>query len=218
VSIGTFLPANTTSATIRFRSVSDYSIESLMPVASLTAVEWIAGDGVSNVINLASLGRLDITGSRGGARGDLEASVQVFGSGRVSSFQVNGLFNEGALFTNGDIGAITLGGINSSVISAGALEVIPADELANVASFRIKGIAGFAGNLFTHSLVVAERFGSIVVQKVDPGGASVRGFVADEIGSYHRIGGPRLSNLDDPTDFTPGGQVDLVGQYLVRIV
>jgi cyclophilin family peptidyl-prolyl cis-trans isomerase len=219
--VGALLPDNTARVAISLGRVSDYAFESAMPVASLQAVEWLDTDGREEVLNFTTLGKLSITGARGVARGDLQSSVQVFGSARVDSFSVTGFFQAAAFSTNGDIGAITLGGIDRGIIAAG--DVTPVQTAGqttdgDIASFRIVGIRGYTDDLFIHSLVLAEKFGSIVVQRVDDAGPTTRGFVADAIKSYNRIGGPKLRNLDDPVALNPDGQADKVGNYVVGIV
>jgi cyclophilin family peptidyl-prolyl cis-trans isomerase len=217
--IGAFLPANTTGATITLGRVSDYNFESAMPVTSFTAQEWIDTDDVRNELTFLSLGRLDITGARGGVRGDLQADVRVFGSSDVKSFRVAGFLQEGGILTVGDVGSIVLGGIDRSNIGVGATPFFQAGISlgdADLGSFSIKGIAGYTGNLFIQSQISAQTIDSVVVQKVDVAGGT-SGFVADAISRYNRIGGPRLANLDDPTVLIPEGVADSAGQYLVRI-
>jgi cyclophilin family peptidyl-prolyl cis-trans isomerase len=217
--IGAFLPANTAGATITLGRVSEYRFESAMPVTSFTAQEWLDADGAEDALTFLSLGRFDITGARGGVRGDLQAEVRVFSSSEVKSFRVAGFLQEAGILTIGDVGSIVLGGIDRSNIGVGVTPLfqagIPLGD-ADLGSFSIKGIAGFTGNLFIQSQITAATIGTATVQKVDSTGGS-SGFVADAISRYNRIGGPLLGNLDDPATLNPVGVAENVGQYFVRI-
>lgn len=218
--IGALLPANTTGATIKLGRVSDYALESSMPIASLTAVEWLDTGGLHESISALSLGKLDITGARG-VRGDLQAGLSVLTSTKVQSIRVAGFLQDSGIATIGDVGSITLGGVDGGDIVIGSLPVLQSDARigdGHLGSFVIKGIAGYTGNHFIDTRVIAETIGSISVQKVDSSGAVTSGFVADAISRYNRIGGPRLSNLNDPSLLSPSGEADRVGQYVVTVV
>ncbi len=215
--VGAFLPSSATSATINLRRVSDYDFESLMPVASLTAIEWLDTGGLDETLSFHSLGRLNITGAKNVARGDLQANVNVTSSAAVASITVAGLFQNSTVTTIGNIGAIALGGIHSSNIFAGtsARPTVLGDFVDDrtISSFVIRGVAGFTGDLFVDSQVAAQTIGAIGVQKVAPAnGGTAFGFVADVIRSYNRVGGARLANLAAP------GALDVATDYRVTVL
>ena len=215
LTIGALLPANTTKAAITLGRVHDYTLESSMPIGSLTAVEWLETTGSEEALSLLALDKLTITGAKGGPRGDLQASVNIAASTPVGSITIAGLLNAATITTAGDIGSVTIGGMNESNIFAGTLArpALLTDFFADriISKFTIKGIAGFTGDLFAGSQVAAQEFGTISVQKVDPtNGAVPFGFVADVIKSYNRVGGAKLSKLEDPATLDTAGDYRLV--------
>jgi hypothetical protein len=217
LSIGALLPDNATKATISLRRVSDFTFDSAMPIASLTAIEWLDTGGVDETLTFFSVGKLNITGAKNTARGDLEANVNVTGATAVSSIRAAGLLEGAVITTVGDIGTILLGGMSGSSIFAGtaARPTALADFFSDqtISKFTIAGIAGFAGDLFVDSQVAAQDIGTISVRKVATANeGSAFGFVADTIKSYNRIGGAKLARLDAPAS------LDLAGAYRVTIL
>ncbi len=213
LSIGAFLPANTTAATIRLGSVSDFNFESLMPIASLTATEWLDTGGLDETLTFLSLGKLQITGAKNTVRGDLQASVNVTGTAAVGSIVVAG-FLENARVTIPDGGTILLGGIRSSTVFAGVTELPSVlgdfSDRGTISKFVISGIRGFTGDLFVDSHVSAQNLGAVVVRKVAPDNSgSAFGFIADVIQSYNRVGGARLARLDAPAALDAAGDYGL---------
>ncbi len=215
LAIGALLPTNTTKAAITLGRVHDYALESSMPIGSLTAVEWLETTGAEEALSLLALDKLTIAGAKGGPRGDLQASVNVAASTSVGSITIAGLLNGATITTAGDIGTVTIGGMNESGVFAGTLARPAglADFFADrtISKFAIKGITGFTGDLFAGSQVAAQEFGTISVQKVDPtNGVVPFGFVADVIKSYNRVGGAKLSKLEDPASLDAAGDYRLV--------
>ena len=223
LAIGAFLPANTTKAAITLGRVHDYSFESSMPIGSFTAIEWLDTAGPGETLNFLTLDKFAVTGAKRGPRGDLQASVNISGATGTGAFTIAGLLKNSTVTTAGDIGTMTLGGIDHSRVFSGtsARPAVLGDFFAerSIAKFIIEGIAGFAGDLFTDSQIAAQNIGAITVQKVGTSGAAgAFGFVADAIKSYNRIGGPKLKGLDAPLALTPAGQADKAGDYLVTIL
>ncbi len=213
--LGAFAPNPLTKAAITLGRVHNHSIESSMPIASLSAVEWI--DTTAARSSVLSLGRLAIT------RGDFQGDLDIGGDAPLASLSVAGFLKNSSITTAGNIGAVVLGGIDHSSLFAGVTARPTAlGDFVNsrtLSSFTIKGGAGLTGDLFIESQVAAEKIGAIVVRNVSGAGASDFGFVADAIQSYNRIGGPRLSRLDNPARFTPASEADSVGEhYLVTIL
>jgi cyclophilin family peptidyl-prolyl cis-trans isomerase len=217
LTIGAYLPANTTKATVTLGRVQDYSFESYMPVRSLTAVEWLDSDDLPETLSFLSLDTLSITGAKNVARGDLQASVEVVGGTSVGSITVAGFLTASTVTTVGNIGSITLGGIEQSSVFAGTTarpaELDDFSAARTLSKFTIKGIAGYVGDLFIDSQVAAQTLGSVSVQKIGTtGSAGAFGFVADVIKSYNRGGGSRLSNQSLP------GTFDGTGDYSVTVL
>ena len=68
-------------------------------------------------------------------------------------------------------------------------------------------------NTFVDSQVTAAVISKISVRGVDTAsGDSAFGFVADKIGKYSRVDGPRFSNLTEP------GTKDVAGNYQLLIL
>ncbi len=214
--LGSLLPDNATKATIKLGRVQDYSFESYQPIASLTAIEWLDVAGGDDTIDALSLDKLTITGAKGGPRGDFEANVELAGATPLASLTVAGFLKNATVHTPGNIGKVTLGGIDHSSIFAGT-DARP-DELTDftaertIASFTIKGIVGVT-DLFIDSQIAAQNLGTISVKGVDTdSGAGDFGFVAEAIKSYNRLGGAKGTMLEGP------GVTDSEDSYLVRLL
>jgi len=217
LSLSALLPANTTAATVKLGRVSDFDFEPAMPVASLTAVEWLDTGGLGEELDFYSLGRLAITGARGIARGDLQADVHVSSNLAVSGFSVAGMLDGAKVTVAGDIGSVVVGAIRGSQVFAGTtLRPTTLGDFSaerTISQFTVRGIAGFVGDLFIDSQVAAQNFGRISVQQVTAGNSgSVFGFVADAIRSYNRAGGARLAGLDTPAN------LDVATDYRLAIL
>lgn len=187
--IGAVLPANTTPVTIKLGHVTDYSLESAMPIASLTAKSWVDQSDVSGTvapdsIKAPSLGVLQVAGEFGA---DLTLTENV----PLKSVVIGGLLNRSTIKTAGNIGTVTVGGIYNSNLLAG-LDARPdsVDDFAEartIQSFTIVGMADHRTELFTNSLLAAQTLGAVKLKGVVKGGAGDFGLVADVIKSYSRM-------------------------------
>ena len=214
--LGSLLPDNATKATLKFGRVQDYSFEGYQPIASLTAIEWLDVAGGDDTINALALDKLSITGAKGGPRGDFEANIELSGVTPLAALTVAGFLKNSTVHTPGDIGKVTLGGIDHSSIFAGTdarpVELSDFIDERTIASFTIKGIAGVT-DLFIDSQIAAQNIGTISVKGVDTdSGTGDFGFVADAIKSYNRLGGAKGSKLEEP------GAVDRTDDYLVQLL
>jgi cyclophilin family peptidyl-prolyl cis-trans isomerase len=209
--IGPVLPDNSVKAAITLKSVTDFSIESAMPIASLTVGGWTDTAGsVDDSILAPSLGALTVNGNFG-------ANVTLFDDVPTASLKVTGRMDNATFHTAGNIGAISLGSISSSRILAGVdarpTSLSDVADARSITSFTITG-AG-STNLFTDSLVAARTLGTIVVKGVTPGdtgSATDTGFIADSIVSYSRLGGPAKANMTTAQTF------DDLGDYVVQVL
>lgn len=222
MSIGVFAGAEKTPTRLSFDQVRDLSLDSTMPIASLTASEWLDTTGVHDAIVATSVKTLNITGKSGtgsaAVRGDLEANVDITSSSAVNTFRVAGLLNEATVRIYGNVGSVSLGGIVNSNFLVGA-NVLPdsaADfvEHRTVGSFKINGVPGVS-DLFISSTVAAAQFNNILVRGVDGDSSTEKfGIVAEAIKSYNRVGGGKLSAGELKED----GPHDEVVNYQVLIV
>ena len=204
------------TATLSFGRIQDLRIESLMPIASVRAVEWLDTTGENDLIFAPSLKSLHITGAEG-VRGDLEAGVVLTTQATFSSLSVSGVLKDATIRTNGSIGSVNVGALDHANFLVGATE--RPDELSDFAveaainRFFVRGVSDVSAS-FVDSQVAASRFGNIkIAGSIEPAGdAGDFGFVADAIKRYNRDGAPRLARLDAP------GEHDRAGDYAVRIL
>ncbi len=201
---------------LTFGRVEDLSINSQARIDSLTAVEWLDTDSQTDLLLAPSLKKLAITGATG-VRGDFEADLAVNSpTGKLSSMRVAGFVNDSEIRILGNVGNVTLGGIENSTFLVGALE--RPDDITDfigkrtISKFEVTGVDG-SGPSFLNSTVAGSTFSKISIQEVDgASGAEEFGFVADVIRSYNRDGAVKLSRLNSP------GFVDPLGKYGVRLV
>jgi hypothetical protein len=214
--IGSVLPDNSVKAAITLGGVTDFSIESDMPLASLTTKFWHDTAGTAkDAITAPSLGTLKVTGNFGA---DITLSDVV----PTTSITITGLLQLATIKTAGSIGAVTLGGIAYGNVFAGvdARPHLLGDftDAQTIQSFTLTGITGYSGTLFVNSQVAAQTIGAIKVKAVSAlGQGSDFGFVADVIKSYSRTGNPGTlpvtrSNLTAPQI------VEDLGDYVVQVL
>ena len=208
--IGTFLPTNSTAATIKIGSVTNYSLESDQPIATLTVASWRDTGGADDQLIAPSLGTLTVIG-------DMEANVTIEGRAAITAFTVGGFFrNATFLAEKAGLGSVTLGGMDHANLFLGT-DDRPATlgdftKTRTLTSFTITGTAA-AGKVFIDSQVAAAHIGAISVLRVDPAsGSGPFGFVADTIASYVRDGAAPLTNLSVPADTIT------TGNYLVKLL
>lgn len=188
ISIGAF-PIATQKVSVTLGNVQDYSFQSDMAVSNLTAKSWL-NDEVNtsaNLIAMASLGSIKVAG-------DLEASVSIAGTAKVSLFSVGGALRGSTVKTSGDVGVVTVNDLEQSQFLVG-LTTRP-DDIGDfvtgksIAKFTVKGT-------LEDSSVSAATLGAVSVAAVsETAGTSVGGFYADAIKSYVRKGVVKLANLD----------------------
>ena len=197
--------------TITLGNVQNFSLQSDMPIATLSAKSWIDTAGSANdAITAPSLGALRVGG-------DFEADVTLSEDALTSAIAIKGFLRNSIFKTDGNIGSIILGGITGSRIFAGVdsapTTLASLADARSIAKFTIAGITGSTANLFVSSQVVAKAIGEISVQRVaQTSGAGDFGFVADVIKSYARLGGPTRLNVTTPQTF------DDLGEYSVRVL
>jgi cyclophilin family peptidyl-prolyl cis-trans isomerase len=210
--IGAPLPDTTVKGAITLRNVNDFSLQSAMPLASLTVAKWTDTTGTANdTITAPSIGLLKATGN-------FEADVDLSDdSATPTSVAIGGFLRNATLHTAANFGTITLGAIEKSSVFAG-VAARPASLAAftephTIQSFTIAGIKGATTPLFVDSQVAAQTIGTIKVQGVSTAtGGSDSGFVADVIRSYSRTPGVTKSNVAAP------GVFDDLGNYQVRVL
>ena len=206
ISIGK-LPANITSnPSLTFHKVTDFSIESLTRIKSLSAAKWLDKDGVRNRIQAPGIGSIAILGN-------LEANIALKSANSLGSLHVGGFLRNASLKALGNIGDVSLGGLDHAEIFAGvsARPVSAGDfaQLASIASLSVSGV-GNASQSFIASNVAAAHIGPVFV--VGIGGADHLGkfgIVADSIASYNRENIVTSGQLEAPQIFDKRGRYSL---------
>ena len=216
--IGPVLPDNSVKAAITLGNVTDFSLESDMPITSLTVGSWIDTNGsAKDSISAPSLGTLKV-------KGNFDANVTLSDNVPTTAITVTGRMENATFTTMGNIGAVNVGALISSSIFAG-LEARPAaladfTDARTIQSFNITGVGN---DLFTNSQVAAQTLGTIKVRGVTPGTTGVDvGFIADVIKNYARAasaGHPAFaqSNLGK-LNVVDGLVVDDLGDYEVKVL
>ncbi len=206
ISIGK-LPAGAQGyPSLTFHKVSDFSIESLARIKSLRAKKWIDTDGVQNRIEAPGIGSIVI-------RGNLEANVALRSSNSLGSLHVGGFFRNASLIAKGNIGDVSLGGLDHADIFVGVSER-PRDagdfaQVASIASLSIHGVVS-ASHSFIASNVAAAHIGPIFVDDIGGSDGLGRfGFVADSIASYNRQNVVTSGKLKEPQLFDKRGKYSL---------
>jgi cyclophilin family peptidyl-prolyl cis-trans isomerase len=188
LSIGVF-PVETQKLALTFGKVHDYSLQSDMTISKLSAKEWL-NDEVNtgaNVIGAQAIGVMKIGG-------DLEASLNLAGTTKLSQLSVTGAMRGVQLKTGGDVGTVQVGDLIGSSFFVGMTS--KPDDLSDfaagktIANFTVKGT-------MSDSVVAAAKINVVSVAAVDANpGSEVGGFYADAIKSYVRKGVVKKTNLD----------------------
>ena len=206
ISIGKVPAGKKSNPSLKFGSVSDFSIESLARIKSLRAAEWIDTDGLRNRIAAPSIGSI-------GIHGNLEANIGLANSGTLGSLHVVGFFRNADLVVRGDIGKVSVGGLDHAKIYAG-VTTRPNDagdfsQATAIASLSVNGVAGFS-RAFIASNVAAAHIGPIFVKGIGgSGGLGKFGIVADSIKSYNRQNFVTAGKLKEPQVFDKRGRYSL---------
>jgi hypothetical protein len=189
-----------------------------MPIASLTAIDWRDTAGTNkDYLKTIGLGTLKITGATD-VRGDFEADLTLTDSTSISALNIAGFLRNSTIRAFGDIGTVTLGGMDHSALFAGVSDrpddVSDFGDLLTIKNFTIKGIKGFNGSLFIDSQVAAATLGTIKVTGVETtSGDDDFGFVADVIKNYNRVGIKTAKNVS-----LPDPSVDEQDNYVVQVL
>jgi hypothetical protein len=212
LSIGAFLPLNAQKLSLTLGRATDLSIESSQAIGTFSAIDWRDTTGSDDSLLAPSIGTLKITGSKTpSVAGDFEANVTTYGEQALGSISVAGAIRNATIKTNGNIGAVNVGGMEHSNIFAGVSgrpnTLADFAEPHSIGSFTVHAIAGVA-NQFVDSQVAAAKISKIVVRGVEPDDSGTKfGFIADKVESYFREGFGHLSNLaaaktaDSSTDY-----------------
>jgi hypothetical protein len=201
---------------ITFKRVTDFSIESLIRIKSLGALEWLESDGSVNHISAPSIGAMAIVGRPGELRGDLEARISLSDPESLGSLEVHGFLRNTRLYAAGNVGDIRVGGLDNTDILVGVTSrpdnASDFAEPHSLGSLVVTGIGGKAGSLLD-SNIAAARINSVFVTGIDGDSGSKRfGIVADVLKSYNRGNLFTTGILKDPET------LDKQGKYSVQIV
>jgi hypothetical protein len=176
--------------------VSDLSITSLMPIASISVVSWLDQDATTDLISAPSLGSLTTTGDRKAlVAGDFQADLNLTAPGTsLKSVKVAGRLQDSKWDVNGQIGAVKVAMLaaNSTIRSSGdiasitvgaadTLDVLASVTLADrhavdagsfvadsrIGRFKATGFNGYEGATFVDSNLSAARVGAVDLLNVD---------------------------------------------------
>lgn len=125
------------SVALTFDQIANASIESAMPIKSLTAAEWLDNDGTGDVLTAPAVGKINIKGRKAKAkagiaalRGDFQTDLELGGSGSTAktlgSLSVAGVLDGSIITARGtdakglSIGTIKAGLVNDATVVADA--------------------------------------------------------------------------------------------------
>ena len=213
LSIGAFAADPAQKATITLGQARDMALTSAMPLASLSAVDWLDANNSNELITAPGIDSLLIRGDathKGAFQGDLT----VTGPTKLLAFTVTGTMSNSRVQIAGDVGMVKLGGLVRSDFLVGVTAV--PSTLADFGAIQHKidkfKILNSAGPALNDSRIAAAKFGSISVAKVKgASGVADFGFIADRIASY-QVGATTKQGLDAPRRF------DRHGHYVARLV
>lgn len=169
--LGALGTANNIGAKLSFGHVSDLSIESNQPIATLSALEWLNTAGSKqDAISTPTLTNLNIRGNAAAAiAGNLDADVTVTRATTVSSFVVKGALRGSTVSTLGNVTTVSLGGMSDSEFLAGANAAGEFPTKRTITSFSV-GNAGF-----TDSEVAAASMTTVAIKGVLAGSVTTTG-------------------------------------------
>jgi cyclophilin family peptidyl-prolyl cis-trans isomerase len=189
IEIGPFSEAPGQKATINLGVVRDYFLNSESPIAALNVANWLDTNANAEFVQSRFLDSVT-------SKGNFEADLYVLSGGLLKTMNVAGSLKGSAVFVAGNVGNVTLGGMENSKFLVGVNQAtVPANLAAlklqdftasrSIASFIVKGTSGLE---FKNSDVAAARIGSINIQApITEGGATdTFGIIADRITRYQR--------------------------------
>lgn len=209
-----------TPVAMTFDQVADLSIDSAMPIRSITVAEWLNPTPSPSGITAPWVGSLAITG-RGGASGDFEGYLQLTSTAakqNLGTMTVAGWLSASDVHSAGPIGAVTVGGARSSRILAGVnarVTDLPGSiddfgVLTSIKSLTVKGMAGQA-KCFINTDVAAWTLGAVSVRGVETTNGHAFGIVGHSLTSY------TLDGTRKPKALAPA-VVDHTGDYWVELI
>ena len=212
-SIGAFAADPAQKAALTLGQVRDVALASAMPLASLSAVDWLDSNASNELIALTAIDSFLIRGDATHA-GAFQADLTVTGTTKLLAFTVTGTMSDSRVQIAGDVGTVKLGSLVRSDFLVGVTSV--PHTLGDFGLIKHKidkfKIANSTGIPLNDSRIAAAKFGSISVGKVKgASGTADFGFIADRIASY-QVGAVTKSGLDAPRKF------DRHGHYVTRIV
>ena len=172
------------TATLSFDRVVDLSVNSLTPIKSFKASEWLGGSLTTSWIS-----SLCITGKSrdAGVLGNLSADVTLTGANAkgkaLNKLSVSGRFiNSSLLAPNGSIGTVRFGAMENSSCLVGAAtgsdvdgdgvldlpdpaDIAPGTNQAIIKKLTIKGIKGDTSASFVNSNIAAAYIGTVALTR-----------------------------------------------------
>jgi hypothetical protein len=211
-----------------FDEVDELSIASAIPIAKYTATAH-RDTGNADAITAPSIGSVTIKGDpKRSILGVLEAdlistdSTAKLGIGKVT---VANFLRNAAISAAGNVGSVTVGGLENARIVAGKTNQTPTlpDSLDDLADFSLKSVSvkGVASSAFSvlNSVIAAKTLGSVSLTAVQTNNESTSfGIVADKLASFKAAPPsaalPPLKKLDAAiSDATPDGD-----DFIIRVL
>ncbi|MHC4716187.1 MAG: tandem-95 repeat protein, partial [Planctomycetota bacterium] len=211
---------------IRLDRAADVNVDSANPVKVLRAIEWLSVNAAQEAIAAPRVGRMKITGRRGGPGGNLEADVLLSDANARKSLgklRVRGWLENCQVRAASGVGAAILGGMRYSNLFAGVATGVAGLPVAVgdfVAPARVRRVVVGPQPDGSYSLiggnVAAFRLGRVRLADVQTTDPTEFGLAAVSLGSYVRLAGGRPVVRQGLWVGT--GPVDDAGSYHVRLL
>lgn len=190
---------------IRLKNVSQLSIDTASPIASLTAVNWNEPGMTRGQIDAPWIGSVHVAGN-------FAANVNLTSSNHGTSledFVVEGALAAVQIRAAVSIQRLIVGAINNSLVFAGVLSGLSAlpqgaDDFATSAKIGSFTATGIAGQMFavTASNIAAFSIGKLSLAAISPSNNGIAfGVAALSVGSYRR-GPTHIENPHPPKPVT----------------
>jgi subtilase family serine protease len=187
------------SAALSFNRVLNSTINSAIPIKSLTASAYVNTTGSPIYITAPSVGVVKVKGTFGGT----------ITTTTVAALIVGGEISSGAIYASGSIGNISAGGIVDSTFFAGVTSptgTLPtsADDFSSAKS-TIQSVSVQKGGVFSDSLIAGWTVKNVNVGKVSTNsGSEIFGVSADHLGKVYALAGDssQLVALNHPVEPT----------------
>ena len=183
--------------TLRADRVSDFSIDSAIPIQTLSVADWLDTGGADDTLTAPSVAYLYANGSWwDGVAGTVQANITLTDADATLRYaNITGWFDGAALRTAGNLGYLRVGGLQNALVFAGieaAVTDLPDaagdfNAARTIQSLTVSGVTG-AAHSWLNSNVAADHIVRVSAVNIDyDNNGTDHGLAANTLGSltYH---------------------------------